>query len=60
MLELFEEKVTNSWEYYNDLNTRIENLKKKLNHYRENLAIIQSGESRFGRALFTNSQSRID
>ena len=60
MLELFEEKVANSWNYYNDLNTRMENLKKKLDYYRENLAIIQSGESKFGRAFFTNSQSRVD
>ena len=32
MLELFEEKVANSWNYYNDLNTRMENLKKKLDY----------------------------
>jgi hypothetical protein len=60
MLEVFEEKVANSWNYYHDLNGRIDNLKRKLDHYRENLAIIKSGETKFGRSFFTNSQSRID
>ncbi len=31
-----------------------------MNNYRQNLAIIRSGEKKYGRAFFTNSQSRID
>lgn len=60
MLDGFEEKVTTSWNYYHDLCERMENLKKKINNYRENLAIISAGERKFGRAFFTNSQSRVD
>lgn len=60
MLDVFEDRVTQAWRYYHDLEDRVENLKKKINNYRENLAIIRSGEKKFGRAFFTNSQSRID
>lgn len=60
MLDVFEEKVTQSWRYYHDLSDRVDNLRKKINNYRENLAIIRSGEKKFGRAFFTNSQARMD
>lgn len=43
MLELFEDKIHNAWNYYNDLKSRSENLKKKIDNYRENMAIIKSG-----------------
>lgn len=38
----------------------MDNLKKKIDNYRENLAIIRGGEKKFGRAFFTSSQSRVD
>ena len=60
MLNSMEEKVITSWKYYNDLTERVDNLKKKIDGYRENLAIIRAGEKKFGRAFFTSSQSRMD
>lgn len=49
-----------TWRYYHDLYERMDNLKKKINNFRENLAIIRAGEKKFGRAFFTSSQSRMD
>ena len=60
MLDSFEESVNGLWNYYFDLNKRVEELTHKLNYFRENLAIIRGGEKEYGRAFFTNSQSRVD
>jgi hypothetical protein len=46
-------EVDNAWSYHQDLMKRTEVLSQKLSFYRDNMALLQGGETNFGRDFFT-------
>ena len=52
-------EVDHAWNYYQELLKNAEELRGKMQLYRDNLALLLAGEARFGRALFTQRDRRV-
>jgi hypothetical protein len=52
------QEIDTAWGYYQDLIKRQEILSDKMKDFRDNLAIIHSGEMKFGRSFFTHREQR--